>query len=87
MLSAIEGIEGKIEELKREIKNIEDENAELQTRRSILLQEISAKEKMKATFMTELQKINNNLAQLMKQLTDQQEECEAIKAKISMAQA
>lgn len=87
MLSAIEGIEGKIEELKREIKNIEDENAELQTRRSILLQEISAKEKMKATFMTELQKINNNLAQLMKQLTDQQEECEAIKAKISMAEA
>ena len=87
MLSAIEGIEGKIEELKREIKNIEDENAELQIRRSILLQEISAKEKMKATFMTELQKINNNLAQLMKQLTDQQEECEAIKAKISMAEA
>ena len=87
MLSAIEGIEAKIEELKREIKNIEDENAELQIRRSILLQEISAKEKMKATFMTELQKINNNLAQLMKQLTDQQEECEAIKAKISMAEA
>ena len=87
MLSAIEGIEGKIEELKREIKNIEDENAELQTRRSILLQEISAKEKMKATLMAELQKINNNLAQLMKQLTDQQEECEAIKAKISMAEA
>ena len=68
--------------MRKEIRNIEDENAELQTRRRILLQEISAKEKIKGTLIIELEKNNDKLAQLMKQLTAQQEKCEAIKAKI-----
>ena len=82
IVSAIQGVEGKIKEVRKHIEGLEKDRAELEAEKASLLETLAGLERIKAELMEQLENLNKDLAALMKELADTQEKCAALKVQI-----
>ena len=71
-------MEGRIGEIKIQIKELEADQAEYTAKKDQLLIKINGEESMKAKLLAELEKVNASLAAKMKQIAEYKEKCAAI---------
>ena len=83
ILSAIDGIEKKIDDLKDKIEDLEGRQAEYEMKKKKLLEAIAGQEAMKAKLLAQVEDINSDLADRLKELAQAKEECQSIMMKIN----
>lgn len=78
IISALEGVEGRIGQIKVQIKELEADQAEYTAKKDQLVAKINGEENMKAKLLAELEKVNGELAAKMKQIAEYKEKCASI---------